>query len=349
MKFRGRNHDAGRSAVSIQDVADRANVSIATVSRVLNNPDVVSPATAVRVREVIRELGYVPNPFAQGLITRESRVLCFALPDMYGEFYSELIRGADAEAHARNYHLLVSSDARARPQTTADQKAGLGLGLADGLAIMITEPSVLEWQNAGDHSIPVVLIDVEINEKGVDCVLIDNAVGATEATEHLIAGTRPEHLYFVGGPEENFDSKARAEAFTRTLAVAGYTVRPDQVVFGKYDLEWGSQWYVEYQARARRDIKIGVLAANDEIALGILQAAEDAGVSAPESIRVVGFDDTRTASLVRPKLSSVRVPTMQVGAAAISLLAQRLEDPERAPTSMRLATVFMPRRSSQIL
>lgn len=354
MKFRGKSHESAKSPVSIQDVADKANVSIATVSRVLNNHNVVSSQTAARVRDVISALGFVPNPFAQGLITRESRVLCFALPDMFGEFYSQLIRGADAEAHARNYHLLVSSDARGKPQTPAEQRLGLGLGLADGLAVMITEPSAIQWKDSGDHSIPVVLIDFEVKEPHVDCVLIDNAAGAAQATEHLLQGTAPADLYFVGGPAENFDTKARADAFISTLASRGHNVRPDQVVFGKYELDWGATWFNQTQFNQTRRTPehsrgIGVLAANDEIALGVLQAAEDAGVTAPHQIRVVGFDDTRLASLVRPKLSSVRVPTMQVGAAAISLLAQRLENPDREPTTLRIATTFIARQSSIVL
>src|SRR5438876_10989122 len=98
--------------VSIQDVAAAAAVSIATVSRVINNPELVSGPTSDRVRKAIRDLGFRPNHFARGLMTRQSRVLGIALPDIHGEFYSELIRGADTEAHRRGYHLLVSSDAR---------------------------------------------------------------------------------------------------------------------------------------------------------------------------------------------------------------------------------------------
>jgi LacI family transcriptional regulator len=350
VKFRGKTTESGKSAASIQDVADAAGVSIATVSRVLNNPGVVSAATAEKVRSVIEKLGYVPNPFAQGLITRESRVLCFALPDMHGEFYSELIRGADAEAHTRGYHLLVSSEARGKPATHREHRNGLGLGLADGLAVMVTEPAALEWATTGDHSIPVVLIDIEVSEPGVDCVVVDNAAGTREAVEHLLHSLAPHQLYFVGGPEDNFDSRARADAFVATLAQHNHNICSGQISFGTYGTQWGSDWFDLHGSAIRESTSggpIGVLAGNDEIALGVLQAAEDAGLNVPRDLKLVGFDDSRLASLLRPKLSSVRVPTNQVGGAAISLLAQRLEDPSRAPTTMRLATKLIVRESSQ--
>lgn len=345
VKPRGKHQDQAKAAISIQDVADAANVSIATVSRVLNNPEVVSAATAAKVREVIDRLRYVPNPFAQGLITRESRVLCFALPDMFGEFYSELIRGADAKAHQLGYHLLVSSEARGTPQSANAAKNGLGLGLADGLAVMITEPGALAWRETGDHNIPVVLIDVQVDQPGVDCVLVDNAVGTTQAVKHLLETTAPDKVYFVGGPAENFDTSARAAAFAAALREAGHEPRPDQVSFGRYDLAWGSQWFsTRLDPTKRRGI--AVLAANDEIALGVLHAAEDAAMSVPGDLKLVGFDDTRLASLVRPKLSSVRVPLTEVGGAAISLLAERIDDPDRPSHCVRLETQLVVRESS---
>ncbi|MBX3382384.1 MAG: LacI family DNA-binding transcriptional regulator [Phycisphaeraceae bacterium] len=345
------NGAGGRGQASIQDVAEEANVSIATVSRVLNNPAVVSPATAEKVREVIKRLGYVPNPFAQGLITRASRVLCFALPDIHGEFYSELIRGADAEAHRLGYHLLVSSEARSAPDATwPDQSAGLALGLVDGLAIMITEPGAMSLLDSVDEDLPVVLIDVELSRPGRDCVLVDNATGAAEATRHLLAGTAGDRVYFVGGAKENFDTRARSEAFLATLRGAGVSVRPDQTAFGRYEVEWGREWYMGWLSSAtalQAKGPIGVLAGNDEIALGVLQAAEDAGVPVPGMLRVVGFDDTRLASIVRPKLSSVRVPLAEVGGAAIRALAARIEDPEKQPAVTRLQTALVVRESSR--
>lgn len=352
-------------APSIQDVATAAGVSTATVSRVLNSPQIVSPETAERVRKAIEQLGYRPNLFAQGLMTRKSRVLGIALPDIHGEFYSELLRGADAEARKLRYHLLVGSEARAGggggetgnggghgtgagpggPSTAEEGSLAHAFGLVDGLAVMITEPNERLWRAAVSSSLPVVVLDAEVDHPSVDSVMVDNAVGTREAVEHLLSSVPPGQLYFVGGPAENYDTKRRADTFAEVLRGTGATIRPDQIVYGQYSVEWGYAWAAEH-LRGGKLNGAGILTGNDEIALGILQAAQDADVDVPGQLKIVGFDDTRLASLVRPSLSTVRVPLAEVGAAAIDALVRRVEDPTRPSTKTRLATNLIVRESS---
>ncbi|MFA6045764.1 MAG: LacI family DNA-binding transcriptional regulator [Phycisphaerales bacterium] len=355
---------AARVSVSIHDVASAANVSIATVSRVINNLGVVSPKTAARVQEVIKRIGYVPNPFAQGLMTRASRVLGIALPDLHGEFYSELLRGADGEARALGYHLLVSSEHASRKAkgsgaeaeaasaaktggVKADMPAGPGLafGLIDGVAVMITDANNALSKEARESSLPTVVLDTDMHQKGVDSVVVDNARGTREAVEHLLKSVAPERMYFVGGPRENFDAQHRAKVFAECLAATGVAIRDEQADFGTYDAEWGRRWGSAMLAKgALHDA--GVLAGNDEIAIGVLQAAEDYGVKVPDQLKLVGFDDTRLASLIRPRLSTVRVPMADVGAAAIRLLVRRIEDPEAEPMCVHMPTTLVVRDSS---
>jgi LacI family transcriptional regulator len=337
---------------SIQDVASAAGVSTATVSRVLNTPSLVSAETAERVRKAIEQLGYRPNLFAQGLMTRKSRVLGIALPDIHGEFYSELLRGADAEARKLRYHLLVGSEARSADGGNAGTPAGAdasgfshAFGLVDGLAIMITEPNEALWKEAVNSSLPVVVLDAEVDHPSVDSVLVDNGIGTREAVEHLLTTVQPNNMFFVGGPAENYDTKRRAEMFQEVLRETGVKMRPDQVAFGQYCVEWGYGWAVEHLRKGTAKGG-GVLAGNDEIALGILQAAQDQDVHVPDQLKIVGFDDTRLASLVRPTLSTVRVPLAEVGAAAIDTLVRRVEEPTRESTKTRLATKLIVRESS---
>lgn len=332
----------GRPAISIQDVAEAAQVSIATVSRVINTPNLVAPTTAERVQAAIARLGYVPNAFAQGLIRKSSRVLGIALPDIHGEFYSELLRGADQEARRRGYHLLVSSEAR----HGGSPGAGSGpFGLIDGLAIMITEPDERVWKEARGLRVPTVVLDAELEFPSVDRILVDNAAGTHDATRHLLASTPGERVFFVGGPKDNFDTRRRAEEFCRTLRAAGVAPRSDECAYGEYSVEWGKTWARD-RARQKRLANSGVLAGNDEIALGVLQGAQDAGLTIPGDVRIVGFDDTRLASLVRPALSSVRVPTSEVGAKAVQLLVERLDDPSRPGATVHLPTKLVVRESS---
>ena len=337
-KAAGKDH-ASRAA-SIHDVASAARVSIATVSRVMNSPHLVSAKTAARVQEVIRQIGYAPNPFAQGLITRSSRVLGIALPDIHGEFYSELLRGADEEAGKLGYHLLVSSESRVRGEGAPP----LGFGLVDGVAVMIADANNALSREARESSLPVVVLDTDLHERGVDSVVVDNAGGTRQAVLHLLETAPAGQLFFVGGPSENFDSLARAKAFRETLAAAGHEARADQVAFGEYTAEWGETWAKSRLPSVRGTL--GVLAGNDEIAIGILRAAEDQGIAVPSRLRLVGFDDTRLASLIRPRLSSVRVPMAEVGAASIRLLVRRLDDREASIECVRLPTSLIIRESS---
>lgn len=327
-------------------MAAAAQVSIATVSRVVNNPKLVSAKTAARVQEAIARLGYVPNPFAQGLITRASGLLGLALPDIYGEFYSELLRGADAEAKTLGYHLLVSSGHGSGPE--AGEALSPVLGLLEGLALMVTEPNDRLMQQLSKLSMPIVMLDAESPDPRADTILVDNEAGAKAATNHLLASVRPEQCCFVGGPRENFDTATRARAFVSALQARGHTLLPEQVTFGTYAFDWGLRWGQEFFDRDPR-AEVGVLAGNDEIAYGIMQAARDRGVRVPEQIKVVGFDDTRLASLVRPTLSSVRVPLFEVGASAVRTLVQRLQEPNSPPARVRLTPTLMVRDSSSSL
>lgn len=328
---------------SILDVAKAAGVSTATVSRVLNTPKLVAPETAARVQQAIFGLGYRPNIFAQGLMTRKSRIIGFALPDIHGEFYSELLRGADAEARRLGYHLLVSSDVR-------DGDGGLlasgTAGLIGGLAVMVTEPGQRLWKEGRAASVPVVVIDRDVGDSGVDCVVIDNASGTRESVAHLLESVPAEHCYFIGGPKENFDTAQRAAAFEETLKKSRGRVHASQVLFNEYSARWGEAAITQILSKEGQN-PVGVLAGNDEIAFGAMQAARRLGVDIPGRLRIIGFDDTRLASLVTPRLSSVRVPMAQVGETAIQALARRLHDPEANLLCTRLSTTLVVRDSSR--
>lgn len=351
----------GRSA-SIQDVAASAQVSIATVSRVLNTPELVAEETAERVRRAIDQLNFRPNRFAQGLMTRRSRILGIGIPDLHGEFYSALLRGADDEARRRGYHLLVTSGVGGK---SSDGHLGAMTGLVDGVALMITEPNERLIDLARKSDVPLVLLDADASGPLTDAILIDNEAGAREAALHLLESVPPDRCYFVGGPRENFDTVRRARAFAAALeggpaehasVRSPYQLRADQIVYGDYSVAWGGIWARDAIVRGAigpapgrgpsRAMPAAVLAGNDEIAYGIMHAALDAGLNIPGDLKIIGFDDTRLCSLVRPTLSTVRVPLVEIGSAAISALIRRVEDPQAEPEMLRLKTTLVKRESS---
>ncbi len=332
-----------RSAASIADVARAASVSVATVSRVLNSPGLVSPATTERVQRAVRELNYQPNAIARALMTNRSHILGIALPDIHGEFYSEILQGADAEARSHELRLLIASEARAGEH--AGVQTSLPYSLIDGLVVMITEPNDLLLAEARNSGVPVCVLDAEVQHPGIDNVLVDNVSGAEEATSHLLERTPPDRCFFVGGAEANFDSQQRAGGFRAVLDRAASSPRPDQLAFGDYSSDWGRQWAQAMIARAALRGS-AVFAGNDEIALGVLLAARDAGLTIPGDVCIVGFDNTRLCSIVRPTLSSVRVPLREMGAAAVGLLLRRIADPGCERREIRLAARLIVRGSS---
>lgn len=353
---RRKNLSPFKTTTSIQDVARTAGVSTATVSRVLNTPDLVASETADKVRKAVAELGYKPNLFAKGLMTRKSQVLGVALPDLHGEFYSALLHGADDEARRHGYQLLVSTDARrngggggeAGDASVGSAQLDLTFGIVEGIALMITQPQDELVRRAMATGLPLVVMDAEVKAPNVDCVLVDNVIGTVEATAHLAEKTPKDRIYFVGGPEGNFDTRTRADAFSTTLKGYGRAPGPVQLAYKEYTEAWGYEW----AERANREGRLkgsAVLCADDEIAVGVLQAAEDMGLRVgpgDDGVRIVGFDDTRIASIVRPKLSSVRVPLTEVGAGSVRLLLRRIEEPDAPAHVLRLPTRLVIRQSS---
>jgi LacI family transcriptional regulator len=338
-----RGGDAAKGAVSIRQVAAEAGVSIATVSRAINSPEAVSQPTLARVREAIERLGYAPNPLAQALMAGESRLIGIALPWFHGEFFTRMLQGADAEATRLGYHLLVT--AMNREQMASRRDRVLGTGLIDGMIVMIDDPQDPLARDVIDSALPSVIIDTDFSGQGIDSVVLDNERGTREAVEHLLRWVDPTRCHYVGGPDTNRDSMERARTFQAVLAGRGCAASPEQVAFGEYSAAWGKEWAMRMHQQGLLE-GAGVLAGNDEIACGIMRAAESQRLWVPDQVRIVGFDDTRLASFMRPTLSSVTLPMEDVGATAVRALLKRMESREAPATCQRLATRLVVRESS---
>ncbi len=330
---------------SITDVAREASVSIATVSRVLNTPDLVAAETAERVHEAIRSLGYRPNMFAKGLVTRRSRVIGISLPDIHGEFYSELMQSADEYARELGYHLLVGSTAHWR---NGEPNAGFALDLIDGLVSMPVGNPEEDLESLVGSGTPIVVLGRDAGDLPIGSIAFDNTSGAREATLHLLGATAPGDCFHVGGPRGNVDSDERAKVFCETLRASGWTVRDDQVADGEFSVEWGWSWASSMLDKGRLK-GAAVLAGNDEIAIGVLDAARDNGLRVPDDVRVVGFDDSRLCTLVRPMLSSVHMPIRQAGRKAIDAVVSQIENEDCDPKRLRLMTSLVVRQSSSFI
>jgi DNA-binding LacI/PurR family transcriptional regulator len=329
---------------SIEDVARLAKVSISTVSRVINRRNLVSDATCKRVEAAIRELKYQPNAFARGLMLRKSGIVALVLPDLHGEFYSEIIRGANSQAREMRHNLLLSS---ALPgDDVGSWLSAIGQhALVDGMAIMVsdTDASGIGPLLAGLH-MPIVVLDDEIEGVEHDSVIIDQRQGAVLMMRHLVEARRAERVIFVGGLRTNIDTQARYEAYRDVLEVAGIKCNQNDVYYLDYTFDSAYQLALEKGAEWTGP-KNFVFAANDEMASGIVAGAKAKKLAVPFDLGVVGFDDTRVARMTNPHLTTVRVPMSKMGATAIELLCQRIAEPHRPSTKIVLDAELVVRES----
>jgi LacI family transcriptional regulator len=328
---------------SIQDVADRAKVSISTVSRVLNRRNVVNEKTRQRVEIAIHELGYSPNVFARGLMLRRSHILGLVLPGLHGEFYSEIIHGADKRAQALDYRLMVSSvaandDGGAFVSIVGDH------GMVDGLAVLITEANARTRSTLERLKAPLVVLDGDFDGVKHDSVVIDQRLGAVAMMHHLVEDRGARRVIFVGGPATNIDTRQRLDAYRSAMQEAGREVAAGDVHHLDYEYDTAYELGLK-RAKEWSRRRAAVFAANDEMAAGVIAAANKVGVAVPDDLPVVGFDDTRIARLTRPRLTTVRVPMASMGAAAVDLLVQRIENPERPATRLTLQPELVVRES----
>ncbi len=312
---------------TITQVAREAGVSIATVSRVLNRTGPVRESTRTRVQEVAARLAYVPHAAARSLSSRRTRTVGVILPDIHGEFFSELLRGMDAVCRDAGFHLLVSgfhSDRRDLSEILQTTR-----GRVDGIALMWPELEAEHLRNALPPNLPVVLLNCRL--EGSDCaaIEIDNRGGARAVAHHLLAlGHR--RLAVVGGPPHNRDAWERVEAFRDEVTARGG--RGAEVLVLEGDFSEGSGHRAGLRLVAHRFRPTAVFAANDSMALGVLRALRESGVEVPGGMALVGFDDIPTARYVSPPLTSVNLFVADLGRRAMECLVGRVEGaPAQAP------------------
>lgn len=339
----GAGREVAKLPASIADVARLAKVSISTVSRVVNRSSLVNEKTRVRVESAIRKLGYRPNAFARGLMLRRSEMIGLVLPDLHGEFYSEIIRGANAQAREQGYNLVVAGAHDGSDSQSLLHAFGQRT-LLDGLAVMVSEVNDGIAATLGESPVPFVLLDGDLETQPHDSVVIDQQGGAEELTRHLIESSCSKHLVFIGGQRTNVDTQARLAGCRAVLEERKLRLADDDVHFLDYEYESAFRLarahVTDWAAR-----QCAVFAANDEMAAGVLAAAVVEGVQLPQELCIVGFDDTRIARMTRPPLTTMRVPMSRMGAKAIELLINRIHDGRHAPVKVSLKPELVVRES----
>jgi len=340
-----------RTNVTIKDVAREASVSVATVSRALNGHENVAEGVRKHVTEIANRLRYQPHAAARSLSSRRTQTIGVVLPDLYGEFFSELIRGIDVVARTRRQHLLVSSY-HGHPEEQGEALRAMR-GRVDGLLVLspyADRPGFLT--DNLPTALPAVLINTHLPDATYPVLSIDNFGGASAMVKHL-AEAGHKRIAFICGPEDNFDASERLRGYRTALAQH----LPDaQAIELPGDFDESSGYEAGKRILASKQRPDAVFAANDMMALGCLYAFNEAGVKVPADIALAGFDDIPLARFVHPTLTTMRVSIAELGGLALTRLLQSIESDESQPSTLqtlvpelivRESSVHATRRSTQ--
>jgi len=311
-------------SASIKEVALKAGVSIATVSRVINDKGPVAVETRQRILTAIEQLRYVPHGAARSLITNQTDTIGVLLPDLYGEFFSEVIRGIDLAARRSGYHVLISGFHSDRAEIEAVLRALRGR--VDGLIVLSPDVDAQGLRRNLPETLPVVLLNTRINGRAdgaaFDAINVDNHGGAFAMVRHL-AGLGHRRIALIRGPAENADALERLRGYRAALRAEGITPEPALEIPGDFSEESGYRAGERLLALEPRPE--AVFAANDSMAIGCLFALREAGVEVPRDVALAGFDDIPIARYVTPQLSSVHVPIAELGTRAMERLLHAVE------------------------
>ncbi|GAA3908175.1 LacI family DNA-binding transcriptional regulator [Microbacterium invictum] len=331
-------------AVSVRDVAEDAGVSVGTVSNVLNHPAKVSPETVSRVQDSIARLGFVRNDAARQLRAGRSRTIGLVVLDLRNPFFTEVARGAEQRAAERGLSVLVanSDDDPAREDTHLDL---FEQQRAFGVLITPVGDDLDRLARMRERGVPSVLVDRESAEGDVASVAVDDDEGGRLAAAHLLEIGR-RRLAFVGGPAAIRQVADRLEGARAAVAAQpGATLevieRPALTVL---DGRAAGEAILARQAADRPD---AVFAANDLLAVGLLQAfAIMGGARVPEDIALIGYDDIDFAAATVVPLSSIRQPARLIGATAVDLLVEEIESPDTGGSAVRFQPELIVREST---
>nr|WP_300089885.1 LacI family DNA-binding transcriptional regulator [Sedimentibacter sp.] len=314
--------------ITIKEIAKEANVSIATVSMVINKKDHnITEATRNRVLEVVKKYNYLPNAMAGSLVTQRTHIIGLVLPDITNPFFPGIARGAEDKANEAGYSIIFcNTDDKLEVQEKYIES--LTKKMADGIIIAHSSSSEKMPEILERCKVPIILIDRDFDSENI-CgkVLVNNSKGAHMAVSYLIEQGYKKIAY-LSGPLKTRTAYERLEGYKKALSDNEIQFNDKLVKFGDYRIEWGQKGVNEL-LNEPEDFDV-IFCGNDLIAIGAMKELKEKGYNVPDEIGVMGYDDIYMASLVDPSLTTVRQPNYQMGYKAMELLEERLK---KAPGS----------------
>ena len=303
-------------AASIKDVAREAGVSIATVSRVLNDVDVVNEDTKEKVVQAIKLLDYRPNIVARSLKTQRTRTIGIIIPDISSQFYAEIVRGGEDVSNIYGYNIILCN-------TDLDQAKEIEYirvlkeKMVDGVIYMSNslEPEIITLLH--NQQIPTVLVETRDKDHTFPSVTINNEKAAFDAVNYLIAKGNKKVAYFGSAPEYINASSDRYLGYRAALEKNGISYNEKLVKFGGLKAKDGYETMMELISEAKFD---SVFCSSDELAMGVINALRESNIKVPEEIDVMGFDNIYVSSIFYPKLTTIEQPMYDMGSVGMRML-----------------------------
>lgn len=302
----------------ISDVAKRAGVSAATVSRVLNQSELVTEKTKKRVQQAIEEMNYTPNAMAQNLRSRKTMKIGVVVSDIEVSYYAEIIKGIENMANSLDYNIIIC-DAQNQKLKEYEYVSLLQNRTVDGMIFVTPMMSNKEVIALVEDGYSVAVIGRFIEHEQIPCAFTDNVKIGKDVVDHLIEQGH-EKIAFLSGYADAIDSYERLEGYMKALKEAGMPFIPELIDNGDFNESGGYEGFLRLHER-NADLT-AVFAANDEMALGVYKACKELFIQVPDQVAVVGVDNIRITRFITPNLSTVEQPKYAMGA----LLTEKLID-----------------------
>jgi LacI family transcriptional regulator len=330
--------------VTIADVAEEAGVSMMTVSRAINHKEGISEDTRLRILEIAERLGYRPSGVARALATNRSCSLGLVIPDVANPFFSQIVRGAEDLAYDSGYNVFLVNTA----EDTEREEAALESLLEKHVDGVIWCSSRLPTESVNNYtdSFPfTVLINREINttQRNYATINVDDSLGAQKAISFFTAQGHTK-IGLIAGPEGSTSSQRRRTGYQKGLVENNIAYRPELIINCEPRIESGYQ--ATKQLLSTYENISAILAYNDLVAFGVFQACEEIGKRIPEEISVIGFDDIPLASIVKPRLSTLRTDKRGLGRLAMKTLIQLIEGDEAVERNITIQPTLILREST---
>ena len=307
---------------TIRDVAKKAGVSVASVSRYINQNAPLSASISTKIQAAMSELNFFPHIMARRLATNKTNTIGLLVTDLYGDFFPPMFHGIESVTGEAGFDLLISSSARAGPRT--EFPSSLGPHNTDGMLVFWDSLSEAGLRQAYERDFPIVLIHQSPPDKmSIPCVTVENKAASRRIVEHLMEAHGRRRIVFLRGPDHNEDSYWRETGYRQALEIRGIPFDEELVVPGEFDRAVAEQSIRNLLSRGI--VFDAVFAGDDEAAAGVYSAFLAAGRSIPDDVSVVGFDDQRFSAYINPPLTTVRAHTEDVGRIAARQLLQIIQ------------------------